>query len=269
MEVLKQMTLAPPAGLDAASIRVHRKGSGPAFVLLHCLGVDHRLWEIAAAGLADSFTLMSYDFPGHGETPVPNRGYAIEDLSQQLGALLAREGVARVHIAGISLGGLVAQHFAATNPGLVDRLVLIDTTPRYVDAARQMWVERARAARTAGVSSLIEDLLNIWFTQSFIAKNPPAVRYVRNQFTKTSGEGYALACEALGAADLRPLAAKIKAPTLVFCGKDELPPFQEAAHWLHDNIKNAKLEWLSPAKHASILEQPQEFSNRTLAFLKS
>ena len=147
------------------------------------------------------------------------------------------------------------------------RLVLIDTTPRYVDEARQMWVERARAARTAGVPSLIDGLLKIWFTDGFAAKNPPAVRYVRDRFAKASGEGYALACEALGAADLRPLAASIKAPTLIFCGKDELPPFQDAAHWLHQNIKGARLEWLSPAKHASVLEQPQEFATRTRAFL--
>src|SRR5439155_15378763 len=164
----------------------------------------------------------------------------------QLTAVLAREGVARAHVAGISLGGLVAQHFAATNAALVDRLVLIDTTPRYVDEARQMWVERARAARTAGVASLIDGLLKIWFSDGFAANNPPAVRYVRDRFTKASGEGYALACEALGAADLRPLATSIKAPTLVFCGKDELPPFKDAAHWLQENIKGARLEWLSP-----------------------
>jgi 3-oxoadipate enol-lactonase len=262
------MTQAPAAGLDAASIRVHRKGSGPTLVLLHCLGVDHGLWDIAAAGLEDSFTLLTYDFPGHGETRVPDRGYSIEDLSRQLMAVLAREGVTRAHIAGISLGGLVAQHFAASNPKLVDRLVLIDTTPRYVDEARQMWVERAHAARTKGVPSLIEGLLKIWFTDGFAATNPPAVRYVRDRFAKASGEGYALACEALGAADLRPLAASIKAPTLVFCGKDELPPFQDAARWLQENIKGARLEWLSPAKHASVLEQPEQFTSRARAFLK-
>jgi pimeloyl-ACP methyl ester carboxylesterase len=165
---LPPMTQTPAAGLDAASIRVHRKGSGPTLVLLHCLGVDHGLWDIAAAGLEDSLTLLSYDFPGHGETRVPDRGYSIQDLSGQLTAVLAREGVTRAHVAGISLGGLVAQHFAATNPALVDRLVLIDTTPRYVDEARQMWVERARAARTAGVPSLIDGLLKIWFTDGFV-----------------------------------------------------------------------------------------------------
>jgi pimeloyl-ACP methyl ester carboxylesterase len=132
-----------------------------------------------------------------------------------------------------------------------------------------MWVERARAARTAGVASLIEGLLKIWFTDAFVANNPPAVQYVRDRFAKASGEGYALACEALGAADLRSLAASIRAPTLIFCGSDELPPFKEAARWLSQNIKGAELEWLSPARHASILEQPLPFVDRARAFLSS
>jgi pimeloyl-ACP methyl ester carboxylesterase len=186
-----------------------------------------------------------------------------------LAAVFERQGLTRAHVAGISLGGLVAQHFAATHPQLVDRLLLIDTTPRYVEEARQMWVERARAARTAGVASLTDALLKIWFTDAFVANNPPAVQYVRERFAKASGEGYALACEALGAADLRSLAVRIKAPTLIFCGSDELPPFKEAAHWLNQNIEGAELRWLSPARHASVLEQPLSFVDRTRAFLSS
>jgi len=254
-------------GLAQASIRMHRNGAGPPLVLLHCLGVDHALWDLAAAGLEEDFTLLSYDFPGHGETPVPDRAYTIADLSHQLAAVVGREGLTRAHVAGISLGGLVAQHFAATYPQFVDRLVLIDTTPRYVDEARQMWVERARAARTAGVASLIDGLLKIWFTDAFVARNPPAVRYVRDRFAKASGEGYALACEALGAADLRSLAASIRAPTLVVCGTDELPPFQDAARWLAQNVAGARLQWLSPARHASVLEQPRDFVLQARAFL--
>jgi len=254
--------------LEASSVKVYRTGSGPTLVLLHCLGVDHRLWDIAAAGLETSFSLFSYDFPGHGEARAPDQAYGIEDLSGQLAALFAREGVARAHVAGISLGGLVAQHFAATRAQLVERLILIDTTPRYVDDMRRMWVERAHSARTAGVGSLSDGLLKIWFTDGYVTANPPAVRYVRECFVKASGEGYALACEALGAADLRPLAASIQAPTLVLCGRDELPSFLDAAHWLQQNIEGAQLAWLSPAKHASILQQPEQFIAHARAFLQ-
>jgi 3-oxoadipate enol-lactonase len=254
-------------GLDPGEIRLHRRGSGKALVLLHCLGVDHHLWDIAGAGLEQDFTLLSYDFPGHHETPLPQAGYGIAELSTQLAALLAGAGIARAHVAGISLGGLVAQHIAATRPALVEKLVLIDTTPRYTDEARQMWVERAAAARRDGVAALVEGLLRIWFTEDFIAADAPALRYVRDTLGRCSGEGYALACEALRAADLRPLAGAIKSPTLVLCGEQELAAFQEAARWLAATIAGACLVWLGPAKHCSILQQPQEFRRALRAFL--
>jgi len=253
--------------LDPAAIRLHRQGKGPPLVLLHCLGVDHRLWEIAAAGLENTFTILSYDFPGHHETPLPTGAYGIAELSAQLASVLARAGIARAHVAGISLGGLVAQHFAATYPERVDRLVLIDTTPRYAEEAREMWVERAAAARAKGVASLVDGLLKIWFTDPFIAADPAAVRYVRETLRRCSGEGYALACAALGAADLRAIVPKIGAPTLIFCGDQELPPFQEAAQWLTRNIDGARFHELGPARHCSILEQPQAFRQALKEFL--
>ena len=253
--------------LDPGAIRLHRRGAGPALVLLHCLGVDHRLWDIAAAGLDRNLTLLSYDFPGHHETPLPPGPYGIAQLSAQLGAVVARAGVARAHVAGITLGGLVAQHFAATSPERVDKLVLIDTTPRYTDESRRMWAERAAAARGKGVASLVDGLLGIWFTDDFVAADPPAVRYLRDTLGRCSGEGYALACEALAAADLRPLAPDITAPTLVVCGEQELPPFLDAARWLAGNIRGAHPLWLAPARHCSVLQQPDAFRRGLGAFL--
>lgn len=255
------------SGLDAATIVVQRKGRGPALVLLHCLGVNRRLWDIAAAGLERDFTLVAYDFPGHGDTPVSAHGYGIEDLSAQLAAILAREGIDRAHLGGISLGGLVAQHFAATYPDKVERLLLIDTTPRYTDEMRAMWAVRAKQAREQGVASLLDSLLPIWFTDDFIAADPPEVRYVRDCFADASSEGYALACEALAAADLRPLTPRIASPTLVICGQQEIPPFLDAARWLEANIRGAQLQWLSPARHASVLQQPEAFVRAASAFL--
>ena len=65
-----------------ASITLHRRGSGPCLVLLHCLGVDRHFWDFVAP-LSRELTLVSYDLPGHGETPVPNSPYSIEDLAAQ------------------------------------------------------------------------------------------------------------------------------------------------------------------------------------------
>jgi len=249
--------------LDANAVTLHRSGSGTPLVLLHCLGVDHRFWDFLSP-LADKFSLVRYDLPGHGATPVPPIAYGIEQLSAQLAELFRRERIGRAHVAGISLGGLIAQHFAAHHPELVDRLVLMDTTPRYSDELRAMWGVRAATARTEGVAALVPGLLKIWFSDACLAKDPPGVRYVRERLSTSSGEGYALACEALAAADLRGDAANIKAPTMVICGDDDIPSFLEAARWLAANIKGAGLEWLPGAKHASVLEQPE----RTLELLR-
>lgn len=252
-----QRVEAEVARLDQRSIVLHASGSGAPIILLHCLGVDYHFWDFATE-LESEFRLLRYDLPGHGATPVPDAPYTIEDLSHQLAQILKSSGVDKAHVAGISLGGLIAQHFAAAHPEMVDRLILIDTTPRYVDEMRTMWAVRGKTAREEGVNALVGGLLPIWFSPECLKQNPPAVRYVRDTLARASGEGYALACEALAAADLCAGATCIKAPTLVVCGDNDIPSFLDAAHWLKDNIANARLAWISGARHASVLEKPQD-----------
>jgi 3-oxoadipate enol-lactonase len=249
-------------------VKMIREGSGPPLVLLHCLGVDHHFWDFAKP-LSEDFTLYRYDLPGHGTSAIPSGAYGIADLSGQLAGLLEQHRTGRVHLAGVSLGGLIAQHFGAMHPGSVDRLILIDTTPRYTDEMRSMWAERAASARQAGPASLIEGLLKIWFTPAAIARNGPDVQYVRSTIGKCSGEGYALACEALAAADLRALSAQIKARALVVCGDDDIPSFLDAARLLSSTIGGAKLSWIPQAKHASVLEQPDAGVKLIREFLRA
>jgi 3-oxoadipate enol-lactonase len=252
--------------LDASAITLHREGHGPPLVLLHCLGVDHRFWDFAAP-LAADVAVLRYDLPGHGASAVPDAAYGIEHLSAQLADVLAAHKITRAHVAGISLGGLIAQHFAATRPELVDRLILIDTTPRYTDELRAMWDARAATARAAGVAPMISALLAIWFSADAVERNDAGVRYVRDTLARCPGEGYALACEALKAADLRALVPKIAARTLVVCGDDDIPSFLDAARWLAGTIPAAELAWIKGAKHASVLESPEEARRLMRAFL--
>ncbi|HEX7927790.1 MAG TPA: alpha/beta hydrolase, partial [bacterium] len=67
--------------------------------------------------------------------------------------------------------------------------------------------------------------------------------------------------------DLRDLAPRIKAPTLVICGDQDIPSFVDAAKWLGSTIHGAQLEWLSPAKHASPMEHPEAFLKAVDRFL--
>jgi len=239
------------------NISVVREGNGEPLILLHCLGVDLHFWDFVKP-LASDFTLYRYDLPGHGTSAVPDAGYGIRDLSEQLAEIMRAQNIDRAGIAGISLGGLVAQDFAAQRPGRVSRLILIDTTPRYTNEMSTMWAERAAIARDKGVAVLVDSLLKIWFSARALEEDTEAVRYVRAALARCNGEGYALACEALAQADLRDCAPRIKAPTLVLCGDDDIPSFLDAARWLATHIAEAKLSWIAGARHASVLEYPQD-----------
>ncbi len=243
------------------------RADGPDLVLIHCLGVDHRFFDPLIPALSKSFTIWRYDLPGHGQALPATAAYDIAALARQLQRFCAAFDISRAHIAGISLGGLVAQQLASSCPDLVDRLVLIDTTPRYTDEMRAAWKTRAATARQAGVRAMVADLLKIWFSAAAVAESIPAVEYVNSALSSCSGEAYALACEALEAADLREAAADIKAPTLVLCGDDDIPSFLDAARWLGAHVAGARLAWIRGTRHASILERPDAAAEIIDAFL--
>ncbi|MFW9886532.1 MAG: alpha/beta fold hydrolase, partial [Candidatus Thorarchaeota archaeon] len=107
-------------------------GEGDSVLLIHGLGGDHRGWEFQEQVLAARFHLIMPDLRGHGQTTVEELGMMIppDMVADDLNALLEHLGHEKVHVVGISLGGLVAQTFVLRYPERVDKLVLIDTTPK-------------------------------------------------------------------------------------------------------------------------------------------
>jgi pimeloyl-ACP methyl ester carboxylesterase len=219
--------------------------------------MDWHFWDVLEP-LCDQFELIAYSLPGHHDTPVPKAPYGEAELSEQLRALLKREGVAKAHIAGISMGGSLAQHFAGTYPEMVDRVILCDCTPRYNDEMRANWPVRAGLARTNGVASLIPMLEKVFFTQASLDENGPNVRHVKEKWASCSGEGYALGCEWLARLDAREQARRVRSPTRILLGSNEGQPFKDAARWMADNIPGSQgIVEVPNAGHASVRERPE------------
>jgi len=245
---------------------LHSEGEGEPLLLLHPLVVDRRVWDGIAAELP-GFRVLTYDFPGHGETPPPSRPTSIEEHAEQLAAMLDAEGLSGVHVAGVSLGGLVAQVLAATRPDLVASLAIVDAVATYPEPVRQQWRDRQVSAREQGMEHLVEPTLALWFTASAREQGHPAVEQVRRAVLEMDPEGYARTCESLETVDLTALVPSISAPTLVVCGEDDAPPFTEAAADLAARLPGATIVWLAPARHAGVLEQPGQFRTALLEFL--
>lgn len=237
----------------------------PPLVLLHPLGADHSFWAPIVPLLGDRDVVVP-DLAGHGRAPRLAAGATLDDVTGLVADQLAERGIARCDVAGISLGGLVAQRLAVRHRPLVRRLVLADTLARYPEPMRALWRDRATLARRQGTAALVNATVAVWFTEAFAAADGPEVRRVAEVLGRMSGEDYARTCELLRDVDLSADVGKIDVPTLVVCGELETRPFLDAAAAFREEIPDARLLWLE-GRHAAVLERPVGFARAVADFL--
>tara|TARA_Y100000815_G_scaffold268717_1_gene290242 strand:- start:106 stop:891 length:786 start_codon:yes stop_codon:yes gene_type:complete len=249
-------------------INFHIKGRGSPLVLIHPLGLDHRIWDYCVGDLAEHRTLITFDLPGHGLSPVPDNNYSIEDISKSLLESLSLAHIDKADFLGLSIGGMILQHFASVNAPMVEKLILVDTTFKYTKDWQLNWTERARISREKGLESMLEKLLEAFFTAEYLKKGSEDIDYCREVISRMSGESYALACEALSRCNLEKSANSITSETLILCGDQDNDLFKDATLWLAQNIPNSQYEWLSPAQHLSPLECKVDFLKIVRKFLE-
>lgn len=236
--------------MSAVEVYAVVTGSGPAVVLSNSLGTDHRMWDAQLAELEKHFTVVRYDTRGHGASPVPTGPYSIDDLTDDLVALLDRLDIERAHVVGLSLGGMTAMRLAARNPGRIDRMVLLCTGAHLPPA--QGWIDRAATVRAGGSVAVAEAVVARWFSPGY----PGDRTYWQRMVAATDAEGYAACCEAIAKLDVRGQLQGIAAPTLVIAGSDDpaTPPAVLAS--IADAVPDARLLVVEQAAHLANAEQP-------------
>ena len=104
-----------------------RKGSGPAVVLVQGVGVIGAGWKPQTEALSDRYTVVTIDNRGIGHSTLDDRQLTVEDMAADVLAIADAEGIDRFHLAGHSMGGVIAQHIALTAPARVSALALLCT----------------------------------------------------------------------------------------------------------------------------------------------
>jgi len=102
--------------------------AGEPLVLIHGWTDTSRSFSLLVPHLA-GFRLIVPDLRGHGSSDKPACCYAVGDLADDIRRLLDAKGIRRASIVGHSLGGIVAQRFAAEHPDRTARLALLASTP--------------------------------------------------------------------------------------------------------------------------------------------
>lgn len=254
------------AHLNGAACRYRLDGDprNPALLMCNSLGTDHTMWDAQADPLAHSFHVIRYDARGHGESGSPPGPYSLAMLASDALALLDHLGIARAHVVGLSMGGLVAQCLAIQAPHRVNRIVLANTAARIGSA--DGWRSRAAAVRAGGLAEIAATSPARWFTPAFAADHPAIVEPLQRTLRGQSPEGYAACCDALASADLQGEIAAIAAPVLVIAGAADPVTTVADGVALCARLRHAWLATLT-ASHLSNIEAPAAFSRAVHSFL--
>ncbi|SMF77254.1 3-oxoadipate enol-lactonase [Tistlia consotensis] len=238
----------------------------PALVFTNSLGTDLRVWDPLLPCLPAGLRILRFDQRGHGLSDCPPGPYTIEALADDLEALLEARGVGRAVIVGLSVGGMIAQAFAARRPDKVAALVLCDTAHKIGTA--EMWQTRIDGLMKGGIVSLAEPILERWFCPAFRKERPAELAIWRNMLVRTPLEGYVATCAAIRDADLTASAAGLTMPALCLAGAEDGATPPALVRELAGLLPDARFAVIPAAGHLPSVEQPEALGSLIAEFLK-
>ena len=268
----------PYADLDGCRIWYELKGSGDYLLQIPGMFFAHHNFGLVSDAMAEHFTVIDFDQRGTGLSDRPSQRYSIELWADDCALLLHALGVEHAHVHGTSAAGMVAIHFAAAYPEKVDRLV-IDCSAAKLDfvgrAGCEVWKALARAYGL-GSRELALNIASQACSRSFLdgERGAETVESIRELVERNCTlETFCAVCDAMIAADLSADLGRVRAPTLVTVGnQDVMTPLDQGPQGvgnraIAERIPDAELYVMEGVGHANLLEAPELTTRVVLEFL--
>ncbi len=166
--------------------------------------------------LGEDYAYLLHDKRGHGLSDLGEAPYSIDDHVDDLIGLLEKVATRPVILWGLSVGGLIAQGLYAKRPDLVRAIVLSNTAHRIGTA--EMWNTRIAKIEADGLASLLEPIMERWFTPAFRRVDKPVYAGCCTMLLRQSAAGYNGTCAAIRDVDFTEAARRIAVPVLCVAG---------------------------------------------------
>ena len=251
-------------GVDTA-YRFDGPEKGRVVLMSNSLMSNYTMWDWTIPALSDKYRVLRYDTRGHGQSGTTPGPYTIAQLADDAIALLDALGIAKVHFVGLSMGGMIGQQLGARYADRVHSLALCDTASE--TSTRGLWEERLAIAREKGAAGLVDGTIQRWFTAPFIQRSPQDIEKIRKMILGTGAEGYIGCGNAIRDMAQTTMLLKIKAPTLVLTGRQDMATTVDQATVIHRVIEGSQMVVLEDAAHLSNVEQAEKFNRTVRAFI--
>jgi 3-oxoadipate enol-lactonase len=261
-------TFTTSDGCDIAfTLRTASVAGSRRLVLIHPLGLDGTIWNEVARHLDGAVELLTYDCRGHGRSGRPAMPFTTDLFAHDLAQLLDHLDWPVVTLAGCSMGGCVAQAFAARYPLRLNGLGLIDTTAWYGLDAPQKWRDRIATIRERGLQGMLEFQSQRWFSDAFRQQQPATVARVNDILLRNDVESYAATCIMLGDADLRGFQSSIRVPVAIVVGEEDYATPVAMSQQMHAAIPGSTMKVLPGVRHLAPIEASEQVSLQLLALV--
>ena len=248
-------------------------GDGPQdLVLVNGVGDDLDGWvnqvdDFTRAGLR----VISYDNRGVGRSGSPPGPYTSAEMAADLKALAAGLGLGRFHLAGVSMGGAIAQEYAVAYPDDLRSLVLANTfavADPFTRAAFDSW---AVVAQAAGMPVMMRAQAPWIFSPGFYARHPDRVAELiaGAEGSTQPAEAFAAQMAALNGHDCASRIGAVGVPTLVLAASEDIIIRPELSRRLFGLLAPGTGTWaVVPGGHAAFWEDPGPWNQAVIDFVR-
>ena len=257
----------PPVGVvetEQGRLGVVERGGGKAtpIAFLHGVGSDKSVWMPQLEAFAAGRRALAFDYPGYGESdllPDATR----DDFARAILDALDSLGIARAHICGLSLGGVVAIAIHALAPERCASLIVADSFAVHPDG-QAIYDRSVEASRSLGMRALAEARVDMLLGSRVTPK-------IRAEAVETMARidpaAYAIGAGAVWLADQTDRARMIRVPTLVLVGDEDRVTPPALSRELTALIPGARMTIIDGAGHLANLEKPAAFNCAVESFL--
>lgn len=262
------MTMLSVRGIN---MNYEETGAGAPVVLLHGFPFNHSMWRGQVEALRRTHRVVTPDLRGHGATSAVGDAATMEEMAQDVAALLDQLEVERATFGALSMGGYVALAFYRLFPHRVRALVLADTRPQAdTDEARANREQMAQRALAEGMAAIAETMLPKLLAPATLQDRPEIIARVREMILNTQPEGAAAALRGMARRrDQTSLLSEILAPTLILVGSEDTLTPPADSELMHRKIPGSQLVVIEGAGHVSNIERPTEFNDALTKFLRA
>ncbi|PIO00506.1 hypothetical protein COT72_02260 [archaeon CG10_big_fil_rev_8_21_14_0_10_43_11] len=259
------------------------RGRGTPLVFIHGLTASHKAWSAQVEHFKKQYRTITYDLRGHAQSSSAKGAYSIEQMADDLNALLNALNIKKPVLCGLSLGGMIAQAYAVKYPQKLSALVLSDTltkepfgmleTLEQLITPKPMFGEKRNTliARAYTGKSRFKHAFERAYTRAaylFLRKKPsPIQKKIIHEFESFNRTQLIKHINAIHAFKGVMLNA-ISVPTLVLVGALEPRIIANESKQLAKHIPHATLCTIPGSVHVSNVENPQQFNVELEHFLK-